>query len=370
MRIIRLSAVALFSSGLLVLVLGVVYAAAAGVGSPVVIWPTLGDSQEPALGYGNNITHAVWVEGDWIVHSYNVGLGWTAPISVALGDEPALVVDHDGVPQLVFTALISSTTNVYHARFISPTWTAPIRISTGVNNTAAPDIAVAPDNRLDIVWSEVQPLTITNQIEIAESTNGGVSWPSAGPILDAHGNAPRVAIGPDGVTRVVWQDDTTSPFHINHAQRTTGTWSVAAIVSSQTASAFTPDLAAIAGQAHIVWKQDNAIQYSHGSGIAFSSAAAISSNSGSEPAIAATSHGALIAAWDAGTTITARMGGPGGWANEQLLGSDANGVNHVALTSGSNGSVYAVFAAGANGSRDIEFNSFATTAVYLPIVLK
>ena len=370
MRTIRLMAAALLSVGVLVLTIGVVQTAVAGVGSPVVIWPTPGDSKDPTIGYGNNITHAVWIEADWIVHSYNAGLGWTAPISVALGDEPALVVDRNGVPQLVFTALISSTTNVYHARFISPTWTAPIRISTGANNTAAPDIAVAPDNRLDIVWSEVRPLTTTNQIEIAESTNGGVSWPSAGPILDARGNAPRIAIGSDGVTHVVWQDDTASPFHINHVQRSTGTWSVAAIVSSQTASAFTPDVAAIVGQAHIVWKQDNAIQYTHGSGIAFSTPTAISSSSGSEPAIAATSYGALIAAWDAGTTITARMGGPTGWGNEQPLGSNANGVNHVALTSGPNGSIYAVFAAGANGSRDIEFNSFATAVVYLPLVLK
>ncbi len=367
MRRVRLIAATLLSVAIFVLIVQV---AAAGAGSPVVIWPTPGDSKDPAIGYGNNITHAVWVEGDWIVHSYNAGLGWTAPISVALGDEPALVVDHNGVPQLAFTALISSTINVYHTRFVSSSWTAPVRISTGAHNTAAPDIAVAPDNRLNIVWSEAQPLTTTNQIEIAESTNGGVSWPSAGPILDAHGNAPRIAIGSDGVTHVVWQDDTAAPFRINHVQRSTGAWSVAAIVSSQTTSAFTPDLTASAGQAHVVWEQANAIQYAHGAVIAFSTPVAISSGSGSDPAIAATSYGALIAAWDSGTTITARMGGWGSWGSEQPLGSNVNGVNHVALTAGPNGSVYAVFAAGANGSRDIEFNSFATAAVYLPLILK
>jgi hypothetical protein len=281
-----------------------------------------------------------------------------------------LVVDRNGVPQLAFTALISSTTNVYHTRFVSPTWTVPIRVSTGANNTAAPDIAAAPDNRLNIAWSEAKPLTTTNQIEIAESTNGGVSWPSAGPILDARGNAPRIAIGADDVTHVVWQDDTATPFHINHMQRTTGAWSVGAIVSSQASSAFSPDLTASGGEAHVVWKQANVIQYAHGAGITFSTPLAISSASASEPAIATTSSGALIAAWDAGTTITTRMGGPGGWGSEQSLGSNASGVNHVALTSGPSGSVYAVFAAGANGSRDIEFNSFATTAVYLPLVLK
>jgi|GEM_PF-6820359 len=367
MRRVRVLIVTMLSIGLLVLIVQTV---AAGAGSPVVIWSTPGDSKDPAIGYGNNITHAVWVEGDWIVHSYNAGLGWTAPISAAVGDEPALVVDRNGVPQLTFTALISSTTNVYHTRFVSPTWTVPIRVSTGANNTAAPDIAVAPDNRLSIVWSEAQPLTTTNQIEIAESTNSGVSWPSAGPILDARGNGPRIAIGFDDVTHVVWQDDTAAPFHINHVQRTTGAWSVAAIVSSQASPAFTPDVTASGGEAHLVWKQVNVIQYAHGTGISFSTPAAISNVPASEPAIAATSSGALIAAWDAGTAITARMGGPGGWGSEQSLGSNASGVNHVALTSGLNGSVYAVFAAGANGSRDIEFNAFTTWAVYLPLVLK
>ncbi len=370
MRIIRLLDIALLSGGLLLLTLGAVSAAAAGAGAPVVIWPTPGDSKEPAIGYGNHITHAVWVEGDWIVHSYNVGLGWTAPISVALGDEPALVVDHNGVPQLVFTALIGSKTNVYHTRFISPTWTAPIRISTGTNNTASPDIALAPDNRLDVVWSEVQPVTLINQIEFAESTNGGVSWPSAGPILDARGNAPRIAIGSDGVTHIVWQDDSASTFRIDHVQRSTGAWSVAAIVSNQTTSAFTPNLTAVAGQTHIVWKQDNAIQYAYGSDITFSAPTAISSSPSTEPAIAATSGGALIAAWDTGSTIAARMGGPAGWGNAQPLGSNANGVNQVALTSGPAGSIYAVFAAGANGSRDIMLNNYGTFAVYLPLIMR
>ena len=246
----------------------------------------------------------------------------------------------------------------------------PLRVSTGANNTAAPDIAVAPDNRLSIAWSEAQPLTTTNQIEIAESTNSGASWPSAGPILDAHGNAPHIAIGSDDVTHVVWQDDTAAPFHINHVQRTTGAWSVAAIVSSQASPAFTPAVTASGGQAHLVWKQANVIQYAHGAGITFSAPLAISSVSASEPAIAATSSGALIAAWDVGTAITARMGGSGGWGSEQSLGSNASGVNHVALASGPRGSVYAVFAAGANGSRDIEFNSFTTWAVYLPLILR
>jgi hypothetical protein len=370
MRTIRLIATVLLTGAVLALTIHTVFAATAGAGSAVVVAATPGDSKDPVVAYGTNITHVVWVEGDWIMHSYNTGLAWTTPISIALGDEPSLVVDHDGLPQLAFTELFSSTNNIYHARFISPTWTLPHRISSGSNNTTAPDIAVAPDNSLILVWSESQPLTLTKQIEIAESTNGGVTWPSAGPITDAHGNAPKVAIGSDNMTHVVWQDDTATPFHINHMQRSTGAWSVAAIVSSQTSSAFTPELTTLGNKAHLVWKQSNAIQYAYGSDISFSAPVAISSVSGSEPAIATNSTGALIAAWDTDTIIVARLGGSGSWGSEQSLGSNGAGVNHVALTSGPRGSVYAVFAAGANGSRDIMFNTYTTVSVYLPLIMR
>ncbi len=116
-----------------------------GVGSPTVIAVTASDSQRPQLAYANAITHAVWVDGSWIVHSRNTGLGWTTPISVAIGDDPSLVIDSAGVPQLAFTALISGTLNVYHTRFSATAWSAPLQVSDGLGNTSAPDSAAAPD---------------------------------------------------------------------------------------------------------------------------------------------------------------------------------------------------------------------------------
>jgi hypothetical protein len=369
MRTIRLTATVLLASAVLALTIHTVLAATAGVGSPVVVAATPGDSQDPVVAYGKGITHAVWVEGDSIMHSYNTGLAWSTPVTVTAGHEPSLVVDHNGVPQLAFTDLSGSTYRVYHIRFISPTWEFfPRQVSSGSNNAAAPDIAVAPDNSLLLVWSEA--LTTTRQIEIATSSVGGAAWPSFGPISNAHGSAPKVAVDSDGVTHVVWQDDTAAPFRINHIQGSPVAWSVAAIVSSQTASAYAPDLTTIGSEAHIVWEQSSAIQYRYGSNINFSTPVAISSGSGSDPSIAATSSGALIAAWDSGTAITARLGGWGGWGNEQLLGSNGAGVDHVALTPGPRGSVYAVFAAGASGSRDIMFNDYTVAAVYLPLVMR
>ncbi len=370
MHTLRLTGTLLLAGLILASILHATRAAAAGVGTPGVVAVTPGDSLNPVVAYGDHITHVVWVENGWIIHSYNTGLAWSTPVSVALGDEPALVVDHTGLLQLAFTELISSTNNVYHTRFISPTWVAPHLVSSGSNNAAAPDIAVAPDNQLALVWSEVQPLTITKQIEIATSNDGGATWPLVEPISTAHGNAPKAAFDAAGVIHVVWQDDTATPFHISHIQRSTGAWSVIAIIPNQITAAFTPALITLDREAHLVWKQATTIQYAHGSNITFSAPVTLSGSSASGPSLATNSAGVLIAAWDAGTTIAMRAGGPGGWGNEQSLGSNAAGVDHVTLTNGPRGQVYAVFAAGADGSRDIMFNAYTMFLVNLPLALR
>ncbi|HEY6075179.1 MAG TPA: hypothetical protein VIV15_17815, partial [Anaerolineales bacterium] len=95
----------------------------AGPGSPIVIASTAGDSKDPAVAYGHGITHVVWIEAGWIMYSQNSGLGWTTPVSITEGDEPALAVDHSGLPQLAFTELLSSSVNVYQTRYVSHAWT-------------------------------------------------------------------------------------------------------------------------------------------------------------------------------------------------------------------------------------------------------
>jgi hypothetical protein len=374
-RYIRSLIVVGLSLAALSVAMGVVLAAThAGPGTAIVIANTPGDSTDPVVAYGSGITYAVWSEAGWIVYSKNSGLSWAAPISITEGDEPALAVDHNGVPQLAFTELLSSTVNVYHTRYVGNAWTAPLRLSNGTDNTSSPDIAVAPNNTLRVVWSQQQPLTTTKQIEIAESTNGGSSWPSLGPILDAHGSSPKVAIGADGLTHVIWQDDTSTPFHLNHVQRLSGAWSIAAILSDATAPALAPDLITAGNQVHAVWEQSQAIQYTQGADLSFSAPLTISTGAAKAPSIAATAVGSIVAAWksDPDTSIALRVKDSTGWGSTQSFGSNPSGVGHVSLSAGPTDYTYAVFTWGASGSRDIAFNYLATTSfrVHLPLIVR
>ncbi len=325
-----------------------------GLGSPTVIAVTAPDSQRPQLAYANAITHAVWVDAGWIVHSRNTGLSWTAPISVAFGDDPALTVDSAGVPHLAFTALISGTLNVYHTRYSANAWSAPLQVSEGVGNTSAPDIAVAPDNSLSVVWSE----GVAKQLHLARSTNGGQTWPDVAPIFAANGSAPKVAIGSDGVTHVAWQDDTGAPFRIKHAQRFTSTWTLIDVVSDETASSFAPDIAANGNEAHLVWQQSSAILYTHGVNLNFAAPITLSTGSASAPKISAVTASSLAAAWDAGTSIALRVNDAGIWGTTLTLGTNASGAGQPTLTAGPTGAVYAAFTWGATNSRDIAFNAY------------
>ena len=374
-RYLRSTLVVVLSLAALSMMITLVSAAGlSGPGSAIVIASTPGDSTDPAVAYANGITHAVWIESGWIMHSLNSGATWTTPISITQGDEPALTVDHNGVPQLAFTELLSATVNVYYTRYANGVWSAPLRLSNGADNTSAPDITVAPDQTLIVVWSQQQPLTTTKQIELTESTNGGNTWPVLSPILDAHGAAPHVAVDAGGLTHVIWQDDTSAPFHIKHVQRLSGAWSIAAILSDDSAPALSPDLNVFGQQAHVVWEQSQSIRYTKGAGITFEAPITISTGMAKEPAVAATTLGSTVAAWksEADSSIAVRVEDTPGWGSVQSLGINLAGIGHVSLAAGSTDYTYAVFTWGTSGSRDIAFNYLATSSlkVYLPLVIR
>ena len=349
-----------------------VLAAPMSLGSPAVIAVTAPDSQRPQLVYANTVTHAVWVDAGWIVHSRNTGVSWTAPISVAFGDDPALTVDFAGVPQLAFTALISGTLNVYHTRYSASAWSAPLQVSEGLGNTSAPDIAVAPDNSLAVVWSE----GVAKQLHLARSTNGGQTWPDVAPIFAANGSAPKIAIGTDNVTHVVWQDDGAAPFRIKHTQRLTGTWTLIDVLSAETASAFAPDVAAQGNAAHIAWQQSSAILYTHGVNLNFVAPITLSTSSASAPKITAVTTSTLATAWDAGNSIALRLNDSGIWGTTLTLGTNVSGAGQPTVTAGPNGAVYGAFTWGATNSREIAFNAYTpetmllTPRLFLPSITR
>jgi hypothetical protein len=347
-------------------------AAPGATGNPIVIATTPGDSKDPAIAVSGGITHVVWTEAGWIMYSASSGLTWTVPISIATGDDPALMIGSGGIPQLAFTEFFSPSINVYSTRYTAGAWTAPLKVSSGLNNASLPDIAAALNGTLAIAWSEQQ--LGTPQLMLAESTNGGATWPAVGPILNMAGNAPQIAYGSDNTLHVIWQDNASAPYRIKHSQQTTSTWSLPVLVSDNSASSFAPAAAMVLTQTHNVWQQSASIRYAYGANLTWSAPVTISTGSASEPDIAALSSGSLLAAWDAGTTIDARQGGPGGWFVSTPLGSNANGIGHVALAAGANDRANAVFAWGASGSRDIAYNWFASAVLdkklYLPLIVR
>ena len=358
------------AAALLWIMAQVATAAPVGLGNPLVLAATPGDSERPQIAYANAVTYAVWAEAGWILYSRNTGLAWTVPVSVTLGDDPSLAVDTSGTPHLAFTALISGTINVYHTRYSGNVWTIPLQVSDGLANTSAPDIAAAPDNSLTIVWSQ----NPNKQLRAAHSSDGGATWPDLAPVFSATGSAPRVAIGEDNMTHIVWQDDTATPFRIKHTQRLTGTWSLIDVLSDESASAFTPDIAADATQAQIVWQQSSSIRYTRGVNLNFTAPLTLSTGTASAPTMATITASTIAAAWDSGITITLRLNNAGVWGSTLALGVNPTGAGQPALSAGPNGAIYGAFTWGA-GTRDIAFNTYSADVqlqprLFLPLIVR
>lgn len=339
-----------------------------GIGTPVTIAVTPPDSTDPGVAYGGGLIHAVWVESSTIRYSQSAGVTWTTPVTVSAGTDPALVIDRNGRPHVAFTDFFSPTYNVYHT-YLSGTWQLRQLVSNGTSNTSAPDAAAAPDGTLYVAWSQ-QVNTTTKAIELAESANDGASWPTVAPVPNANGSAPSIAVGSGGVIHVVWQDTAQTPYRIKHTESATSTWTIPALLSDASANSFGPDMIVSGGRAHVAWQQSSAIDYAHGSKLVWSAPFTLANGTVSAPAITENGYSALIAAWDAGVTITLRMGGVSGWGAAQTLGSNAAGIGQVNLATGPAGTVHAVFASGAPSSRDVVYNHFTTAAVFLPSVLK
>jgi hypothetical protein len=66
---------------------------------------------------------------------------------------------------------------------------------------------------------------------LAESTNGGATWPTVGPVLNVAGSAPQIASGSDNTLHLIWQDNSSAPYRIKHSQQTATTWSLPVLAS-------------------------------------------------------------------------------------------------------------------------------------------
>ena len=180
------------------------------------------------LALSNGVTHAVLQGGENqkpdILYSRRVGSSpWPTATVVfthtAIGSyNPAIAVGEDG--QVVHLVWQENQTGGSTIRYLrgerkgeQMTWSSAITLSQEVTTSVRPDIALATDGTLHVVWGEKLPDRETQYVRYVRSTDGGNTWSTPLRIFDAPVSAnslaptdiaPVVVALPSGAVCAAW----------------------------------------------------------------------------------------------------------------------------------------------------------------------
>ena len=222
--------------------------------------------QQVVVG-SDGTTTAVWYRYDGAKYRVQAstrarGGIWSAPITLSEAgqdaDGPQVAVGSDGTTTVVWRRYDGSNYRVQaSSREPGGTWTAPANLSDAGWSASVPQIAVGPDGTSTAVWSRTD--VITNRIQASTRAPGG-AWTSPVYISDAsqsdrNADQPQVEVGPDGTTTAVWRRFDGTDFRIQSSTRAPGgAWNLPAAVSEAGHDAEGPRLSVGAdGTTAVVW---------------------------------------------------------------------------------------------------------------------
>jgi hypothetical protein len=301
--------------------------------------------------------HLAWEEEGQVRYALRDGNAWTLDPTVFIGDSPAMALDPNGVPHLVYVSLSLGTSQlqVFHVQREQGGWGLPHMVSGTSGPSTEPDISVIVSGTIHIVWAE--RLDRANRIYHACSSDAGLTWTPMLPIPGATGFAPALAIGADNHVWVAWQADTGSLTDMRSdilVSRWDGlAWSTPEKVSqSETDDARSPTIVAGPdGQVRLAWEQESSdgqrsCYLAEGRLGGWSTPFKLSSGGATRPSLLQAADGSLYVAWDAGAALEGRIRRPGEeWGLAEQVAHNAPGIRDVCLAAATDGALYAVWSA-------------------------
>lgn len=178
---------------------------------------------------------------------------WSTAVDISApgqsAGDPRIALDPDGDVTAVWTGSSQTGTSVYSSSLpLGGTWSAPVPISAGAQNSGYPDIDIDSAGNTTAVWSSAGAV-------LAATRPPGGTWSEATDVsttgLGAH--APEIALGPSGSATAVWVDYNGAYYNVQAAtRRGDGSWS--ALTDLSAGEAWDPHVAVDrAGNATVVW---------------------------------------------------------------------------------------------------------------------
>ncbi len=190
---------------------------------------------------------------------------WQAPVRLSSGGEnsewPILAVDAAGDVTAVWEGRNGTESDIEAA--VRPagsgTWTAPVQLATDTGKYGGPpELAVDPEGDAVVVWAHENGAG-SDVIEATSKPHGGETWQvpvsvSAGGDL---AGSPNVAMDANGDAFVAWDQSSGSDYVVDAAGRpaTTGVWQTPEVLSPPGENAYGPSVAMFPqGDAVATWE--------------------------------------------------------------------------------------------------------------------
>jgi len=320
------------------------------------------DSQSGSVATAPDGTvYAVWAEqiatGRYqLAASIQTDGVWSTPTRFYLGQEPDLAVGPDGRVHLVYSNETFGNREIYYTYWTGSNWQASKNISNSSGASSQPAIAVTSDGELIVVWSDV--IEESEYIQYAWQSDG--AWNTYRVSASTGGSHPDIAVGEGGRVWVAWQvleDDSYADIYAIYGTYNEGiTWSQFALnISDSAASDSTlPCLAgAEASGTFLVWQEQDAggnlaayyadnVEY----GEFWGEPTRLSSTEvqAQQPVIATGIAGAVHVGWDQGSEAVHIFKLPNStWSTPATLANDASDVGDLAFSVGPDLALHALW---------------------------
>jgi BNR repeat-like domain len=233
-------------------------------------WNT-GSSEYPDIADLYNEVHIVWdtpaaggMTDIYYKRSTTSGYTWTAAKRLTwtpgFSESALIAIDSSDVVHVVWTDYTPGTWTIYYRK--SPdggaTW-SPVRALTWGSYAAVTAISVGPNDFVHIVW--VGYKNDNDEIFYRRSIDKGATWNTAKRLTQTSGESqdPDIALAPNGGIHVVWNEDTPGNKEIYYKKSMDGgdSWSTVLRLTFSAGSSQCPALAADFNNGiHVVWEDD------------------------------------------------------------------------------------------------------------------
>ena len=240
----------------------VVKSPGSGWGAPVTLSDPTKTASSPHVAVGGGAVTAVWVEGtaaaaQVLVNTRTLGTAgaWGSPITFIDTGVSGTDVAAGRTGTVVTWLLSSDPAGSYPASTVrssfhgtSGSWETPVSVSGGTRRVVAAEPAIGADGTQAVTWESRLPGTAgyyTSARTMVAIRPPGSAWGAEALLSDPdiEGRYPRVGVGPDGTTTVVWESYDGSNIKVANRVHHGGAWGPETVLTQSVDSESGPQLA-------------------------------------------------------------------------------------------------------------------------------